>query len=187
MKNRLLVVTIIMSFLITTILCTGCSAKKKKIELTTDNIKDYLTFDLESIDDNTKYVLDDVYLGQYMGHYEGEKTFTYYFMKQRDLNFEDVKITVALTVYTADENYNFKFKSGGEEGVHTGSSGKESLQYTKKNIVNIPYEGDKVTTSFELEVDSDTITTMVDLSSRSVHHFWDVEIVDVSGYVITNE
>lgn len=181
--------------LLLTIAITGCYSsketfadKKEKIKLTPENIEDYLTFDLDSSESTIKYVGNKT-VGGYVGNFEGEMTKKYFFMKQKDLSFEDVKIEIEYSVCTYDNgHYYVQFKNGSnKKGVKTTDSGNEYPKYTHTSIVSIPFDGSKVIDTVTMEVIAlEDLQTLVDMSDRQPEMIYDLEIVNVTGFVIKN-
>ena len=181
--------SVMLTMVLTIIVGFGINSRavlaSEKIELTPENIEEYLTFDLDDEESTVEYVGENV-MGVYLGHYEGDVTKIFSFMKQKDLSFEDVKVTIKYTVYTFSDSFNYKFKKYNEEGIKEASSGKEYPEYSYTSTVSIPFDGSKVTDKVEMTIECEDMKTIVDMSERPAGMFFDYEITDVTGYVIKN-
>ena len=165
------VITIISS------LCLSSCNAQKKIALTTENIREYLSIECEVLDFEIKeevYYLYGIKVKDYDGSYGmGELVIN---KKSKDLEFQDVKITVKLSV-SADSPYPWEFKTGNVVEKHE----KYDMYYNCKYVdCTIPYDGEYFYGVDLVIGRNENRQSLLDASD--LRHI-KVEIVAVEGYV----
>lgn len=156
---------------------TSCSSPKE-IELTTENIRDYLSIECEVLDfeikENTRY-LYGFPITDYSDSYGEAKLVVN--KKSEDITFKDVEISVKFSV-TANAPYPWEFKSGNKF-----EKDKDYDMYYNCKYVDctIPYDGDY---SYDLDLVIGRNENSESLLDTSDLRYIRVEVVSVSGYVI---
>ena len=170
-------------FLLVSVFLITLSACEKEIELTPDNITEYLSFTKEysggDVENNSS--LPD-YLG---GCYVGEGTYTLKTARTANANFENVKVRVKLILNggTLPDNETWQFKSGGNK-YFIPSSGSETGGYEKIVEMNISYEGNG---SVSENVCLDKVWKYSWPPASLDHGVCSFEIVSVTGNVIVHK
>lgn len=163
---------LILALIMALSLC-ACGGGEQKIELTTDNITDYLTITVDvtecKVDKDSTNIL-----GMSIPDITGKAELEISTIAQSDINFEDVEITLNLE----PANIRWKFVRDNKQRTSTSGELEQTINYKEKRI-SIPFDGE-VEIADELELDTDESFGMFDLSLVT----W--EVIDVSGYVIIN-
>lgn len=177
MKKVISIVLVIVLASITVLSLSSCG----KIELTTENIKDYLSFsgDCDSnVDTDTGAVL-----GIYYKNYKGTATADIKITNQTSKKFENVNLTLRLSNMTFETNEKgpicgWEFTNG---NVQEGTSGADRVNYKTVNVA-LPNDGNWSSKEYlELVLYtewSSMLWTPSELDSVSV------SVIDVSGYVV---
>lgn len=168
----------------------GKSSKEEKeperIELTTDNVQDYITISKE-VSCSIIKTQSDVY-GFPIDTFVGDATLKIHFVNQSDAKFENVSVQLRLSIDVVPD----KWKDGEIEWVFSSGNFQnyyESPKYNYKNItIFLPYDGNYTQTE-DLNMSHSQSSVVPPLSSlyspdELYKHDINMEIVNVSGSVI---
>ena len=156
---------------------TACGAGGG-IELTTDNIKEYVSIKASVVDSEVEKDSGSVG-GLYYKNYEGEATVKLEVVNQSGAKFENVSIVCEVYTFpyfNADgPTYGWEFKSGNKQYLNNVA---DSENY-KSITITLPYDGNWSTTeNLELVMYTETSKIPVTPSELSTCY---VRIVSVSG------
>lgn len=162
--------TILLLTLIMALSLSACGGGEQKIELTTENITDYLTITVDVTE--CKVNEDSInILGMSIPDISGNAEIEISTIAQSDVNFEDVEIVLTLE----PRNIRWSFVRGNKQRTSTS---EQTINY-KEQRISIPFSGETTITD-ELELDTDDRIGVFDLERVG----W--EVTEVSGYVIIN-
>lgn len=161
----------------------ACGGKDKKVELTTENIEEYLTISNEVVSSNID-TRSSSPIGFRIYSFSGESKIKVETMKQSDVNFEDVTITCRL-YYTNSPKFGWEFKSGNIKSDETFDLTGAPEENSKTVKLTIPFDGSaSIEESLELAlyVDGKDLQVMKPYEMD----FFSIEITEVTGNVIIN-
>lgn len=172
----------ILALLLALVMCLSlcaCGSKEEIVELTTENISEYLSFSKKfsggTVEETTEKIL-----GISFTTFEGKGTYTLEAARNDNVGFQDVTVEIKLIVGDGRGREEWKFASGGkQESRFSDDVGR----FVKTVKMNISYDGiGSVTENMILDLSGLAIEFLVpppDLS-KSVSY----EIISVTGNAI---
>lgn len=172
----------ILSLILTLVLClslSACGQKEEIIELTPDNISNYLSFSKSTSGGSVEKVTESV-LGISITSYKGTGTYTLEAARNDNVGFKDVTVELNLIVGEGRTREEWKFASGGQSAMKYSD---DAGRFAKNVKMNISYDGiGKI--SEEMVLDAVVPLGAFQAAPQDLSRSVSYEIVSVNGSVV---